>query len=227
MKRILIAQSLDGPACASNRDARLVRRRQPSGKGTGMNIRSIMAAGMAACVAVAAFSDSRADETFEYATVGAWQIRVDPTLGATCFMMAEFVDGSVLRVGHEESVVHVILGNPNWRSIEYGRVYPIELAVGDREPWSGDSVGFSFDPPESQAFLRMDIESDLSNDFLTQVMQERFMVVRYAGKEILQLSLDGSFRATLKMAECQREVDKYRPDPFEDAATGQDDPFAY
>lgn len=108
MKQILIAPSLDGPACASNRDANSVRRRQPSGKGTGMNIRSIMAA----CVAVAAFSDSQADETFEYATVGAWQIRVDPTLGATCFMMAEFVDGSVLRVGHEESVVQVILGNP-------------------------------------------------------------------------------------------------------------------
>lgn len=182
---------------------------------------------MAAYVAIATLSDSQADETFEYATVGAWQIRVDPTLGATCFMMAEFVDGSVLRLGHEESIVHVILGNPNWRSIEYGRIYPLELFFGDNKPWSGDSVGFTFDPPDDQAFLRMDIESDLSNDFLTQVMQERFMVVRYAGKEILQLSLDDSFRATLKMAECQREIDKYRQDPFEDAATGQDDPFAY
>ena len=72
----------------------------------------------------------------------------------------------------------------------------------------------------------MEIESDLNSNLLTQVMQERFMAVRYRKREILHSGLDDSFRAALKPAECQGEIDRHGQDPFDDAATGEDDPFA-
>ena len=71
-----------------------------------------------------------------YATVDSWHIRVDASLEGSCFAFATYKSGSTFRMAldmreeSEEGAVFAVFGNPEWKSIEYGKSYPITVQFG-------------------------------------------------------------------------------------------------
>ena len=173
---------------------------------------------------------AQAEDTLKYSTVEPWTIAVDPSMGNGCFVAAEFEGGGVFRLGFDltdDSVdVYVLFGNAKWRSIEYGKKYPIKLRFGDEPAWDGTATGFSFEPPENQPWLSLEIAEDQGHEFALEFMRELFVSVHYNKKEILRLSLKNSYQAGLQLVECQESAIQGEEDPFEATSSHTDqDPF--
>lgn len=185
------------------------------------------AALMMAWPADRAFAEPR-----EFGTAGNWTIAIDTTINNSCFALATFIDGSAFRIGFDMrpgagNPFFVILGNINWKSIEYGKEYPIDLIFGNEPPWSGNASGFSFDPPENQTWLRVGVGKDTGAEFVSEFMKQRFVAVKYSGKEILRLALKDSYKAGLKLIECQKQASQTQTttDPFKNTSDRSSDPF--
>jgi hypothetical protein len=168
-----------------------------------------------------------AEDMPEYAMSGNWSIRVDTSLDYGCFLLTTYQDGSAFRLGVDrtDGSVYVLVADPNWESIEYGKHYPVSLQFGDESPWTADATGFSFDPPEDQPFLAVHASTDRDTMwlFLREFMVEPNFELFYKGSSVANLSLKGSYAATLKLLECQSEINTAldRIDPFDE----QLDPF--
>lgn len=172
---------------------------------------------------------AHAAEVREYSTVGTWTIAVDRTMGDGCFVYSEFVGGNYFRLGFDMTDdpggVYTLFGNAKWRSIEYGKDYPIEMRFGDETEWTGTATGFSFEPPENQSWLRLYIAEDGAVDFVEEFMRELFVTVHYNGKQIMRLNLRDSYRAGSQLVDCQQSTNRAHDDPFEETSSPRDDPF--
>lgn len=178
-------------------------------------------------------STTVAEEMPEYATVGNWSVRVDTSLNYGCFLFAKYEKGSLVRlqIDPSDNSVYLLLGDPNWESIEYGKNYPVKLTFGDETPWTADAAGFSFDPPQDQPFLSITVstEGDSLYTFVSEFMQESNFQLYYNDKSIQNLALRGSYKAALKLFECQKAANSLldEQDPFEaPPARTVDDPFS-
>ena len=172
---------------------------------------------------------AQAEDVLEYSTAGSWVIAVDPSMGNGCFVFADFKGGTSFRLGFnmaDDPGFYAILGNAKWRSIEYGKEYQIQIQFGDESAWEGNATGFSFDPPENQLWLVMNVDEQKVGDFAEEFMRELFVVVYYNDREILRLNLKSSYEAGLQLIECQRSANQGKDDPFKDASSRSDeDPF--
>lgn len=166
----------------------------------------------------------------EYAKVGPWSIRVDTTLDYGCFIFAAFEGGTALRFGFNmtDQTIYAMVGDPKWKSLEWGKAYHVIITFGDEEPWSGDAMGFSFDEGEDGPWLWINVGEvgDVAELFFTEFMQEGDFALDYKGKEITKLSLRGSHKAGLKLLECQEEMLEMGEDPFKEISVDlEQDPF--
>jgi len=174
---------------------------------------------------------AKAEDQPQFAVVGAWAIHVDTSIGYSCFVMAEFDGGSAVRFGFniQDENLYILTGNPKWKSIEYGKTYGIELQFGDESRWNGDASGFSFDPPDNQPWLWLTIavQKDSAVLFFQEFMQEQNLAVYYKDSSILNVNLQDSYKAGLKLFECQEAMAMISDDPFaEDVSVNISDPFA-
>lgn len=172
-----------------------------------------------------------ADDMPEYGTAGFWTIRVDTSLGYGCFLHATFTGGSSVRLGVDKTddSLYMLVGDPKWKSIEYGKNYSVQIKFGDEEKWSGDAAGFSFEPPDNQPWLWVNIVSDVDTMalFFAEFMQEQDIKLFYKDSSILHLSLKDSYKAGLKLFECQDAMNTLNEDPFRESdGLKGDDPFA-
>lgn len=167
----------------------------------------------------------------EYAVVSGWSIRIDTTLNNGCFALATYEKGSVLRVGidNRDDTVYVIFGNPDWKSIEYGKNYDVEIQFGNETEWSGTAKGISFKAPENQPYLAVTIATeDAVVNFIREYMSEKWVEFFYDGNSIDKLTLEGSYAAGMKILECQKNMrsnDHNSKDPFAHPGSSND-PFA-
>ena len=171
-------------------------------------------------------------EPLKFGAAENWTIFIDTTINDSCFAVATFVDGSAFRIGFDMrpdagSPFFVIFGNTDWKSIEYGKNYPIDLIFGNKSPWSGDASGFSFDPPQDQTWLRVNVGKDIGAEFVSEFMRQQFVAVKYSGNEILRLALNDSYKAGLKLIECQKQANQNqtKTDPFKNTSHPGSDPF--
>ena len=170
-----------------------------------------------------------AEEATEYSTHGAWTIAIDNTLDNGCFVSATYAGSAALRIGFDPSSdsFYALFADDDWRSIEYGKSYTVEVVFGDESPWRGDATGFSFNPPNNEGVLELVVSQEASELFLLEFMQEQNVVVRYKNKDIMNLNLSDSFRSGLELLECQKAMDKFTADPFDEiTAPSSNDPFA-
>ena len=182
-----------------------------------MNIRRLTAL-LATCFALS--PTVNADDMPLFATAGDWDIRIDTTLNNGCFVMGQYEGGTGFRLGlnANDNSIYMIVGDPNWQSIEMGKVYSVEIVFGDETPWTADALGMSFDPPEDQPFLLIGVETDRDSmiTFMREFMQESSFQLYYNDNSILALQLTGSYKAGMKLFECQEAVNSFNND---------DDPF--
>jgi hypothetical protein len=165
--------------------------------------------------------------------VRGWTIKVDRSLSNSCFMYAAFDAGGVLRAQFnvQQSNFQLMIGDEDWRSIEHGKIYPIEVEFGNRGAWTGDAVGFEFSEGGWRTLVfSVPLEGDRAFEFIREMQQERFVTVDYENSEIMRLSLSGTFAALEELKVCQvtmldaqdRNVSN---DPFSGGAVSGDDPF--
>ena len=179
---------------------------------------------------IALINQAQSADTFEYSTAGVWTVAVDPTMGNGCFVLTNFEGGASFRLGFDvrnssDIDLYVILGSIKWQSIEYGKNYSIKMRFGDQIAWEGNAVGFSFDPPNNQTWIRLLITHQTAADFVEEFMREKILSLDYKKKEILRLNLKDSFQAGLQLLECQKEASREKQDPFRDTSSSNDDPF--
>lgn len=182
--------------------------------------------GIASLLSFAQIANADKSGTLEWGKAGDWTIRVDTTLGNGCFALAQYTGGSAFRIGFDlkDHNVLVLFGKSSWKSIQYGKEYPVQLTFGNESPWAGNATGFSFDPPKDEPFLLLSIDAKQADELLDEFMRQLYVAARYNDKEIMRLSLKGSYKAGMQLLKCQEAIQKSSADPFRTTpSTG--DPF--
>lgn len=147
-----------------------------------------------------------------------WVIGVNQS-STRCFAMAAFQDETAvwLGVGDAGNDFLVAFANRAWSSIEDRKTYDLEI-VYNRKAWRGVFAGFVYGDAMGL------VARDLSHDFVIDFAKSLGFEIRYQGKPIGRLSLEGSRGALTAAISCAQDLTKHE-DPF--AASGaQADPFA-
>lgn len=162
--------------------------------------------------------------------VRGWFIGVDRSVGDGCFMHSSFDGGGVLRAGFDVDgdSMYIVVGSRNWMSLEEGKLYPIEIQFGNRPKWTGDASVFMWNDGERSLQLTVPFTNNVADNFVRELQQTQNVIVRYQGRQILNLSLRGSFAAMAEVMNCQQNMlgnNVPNPDPFNSNGTNSKDPF--
>ncbi|MDF2809883.1 MAG: hypothetical protein K0S56_914 [Microvirga sp.] len=176
-----------------------------------------------------AFSE---EETIKWKDVNGWRIAVDTTVGNGCFMSTLFEGGTVLRFGFTKNPNggYISVGNLNWSSLEEGKTYKISIRMDDEPAWNASATATKIGIPTL-------VVKTHEVDFVTELATKHGLRITFNGREVVRLSLKGSYAAVQAIVECQGKVneamtagDRYRKskDPFSDGGSvmNADDPFA-
>jgi hypothetical protein len=160
-------------------------------------------------------SAASAEDSATWGVVRGWTIGVDRTIGNGCFIYAPFEDGLFFRLGFNpnEDNAYVVFGNTAWRSIEVGRIYPLELQMGRKPKWSGKATGSRLN--ELPALI---VTSDDDN-FVVEIASQNYLRAWFGSNEIANISLKGTMAAIQEMIKCQKAMSKRSgsgADPFAD-----------
>jgi hypothetical protein len=183
----------------------------------------------AAAMAVLGPADAElaaAEEAVRWGLVSGWDVMVDPSLGNGCFIFTLYKNGTALRLGFNaaDDYAYIMVGNEDWKSIETGKDYDIEIRMDRSSPWRAQATGVDFDG------LPLLMATTTDSNFIVDFMKKRGVEFRYDGQVIANLSLSGTFAAVAEMLKCQEAVDRRgiggrSSDPFAKAPAGGD-PFA-
>jgi len=140
-----------------------------------------------------------AEDVGHWSSVAGWDIKVDRTLGYGCFMVTEFEDNILFRIGfnRKNDTGYLIVYDNDWRSIELGKEYKIAIRFDNEDPWEAPMYGRNVNG------VVMLVTTFSDPDFLTQFMQKHTIKMFYDNSEIARLSLEGSYAAGEEMFECQ------------------------
>jgi hypothetical protein len=170
-------------------------------------------------------SAARASDTIPWtpSNVRGWDILVDRTLKNGCFITTTFESGTVLRLGfnRNEHTAYIMVGNPEWKSIEPKKDYDLEIKFDREVPWEVTAT----------AIIMGDVTALWAQtqkvDFLDEFVRKQGMRISYRNNEIAALSLRGTSAAVSEMVTCQNAMDGKQAsnDPFKDTTTPSNDPF--
>jgi hypothetical protein len=160
--------------------------------------------------------------------VNGWFIAVDTTVGNGCFIYSIFEGDTYARIGFnpQMSSFYLLVGDLDWNSIEAGKEYNIELQMGQRPSWTAPAIGGRLgDVPNL-------IVTSRDPAFVDEFARQHYIRVWYEGREVANLSLEGSAAAIDEMLRCQQAINEYggsatpasNDDPFQQRSSK--DPFA-
>ncbi|MEZ2128876.1 MULTISPECIES: hypothetical protein [unclassified Sinorhizobium] len=149
---------------------------------------------------------AHAVETIPWKDVGGWSVLLDPSLGNACFVSTVYEGGTTLRLGFDFSnaqrSIYLALGNPNWKSLEPGKDYPLKIQFDGNPLWDATARALTF---SGTNFLSV-VTSD--PNFADEFSRKLAMRATFNGKQVAALRLKGSARAIDEMINCQKAVDK-------------------
>lgn len=167
---------------------------------------------------ISALGAQAEEDTFEWKDVNGWRIAVDTTVGNGCFMSTIFDGGTVLRFGFLKNPngAYISVGNANWTSLEPGKSYNVSIQMDNETAWNSNATATKIGLPTLVA--RTD-----KSDFVAELATKHTLRVSFNGRQVVKLSLKGSYAAVLAVIECQGKVNQAM-------ATGEahgttDDPF--
>lgn len=139
----------------------------------------------------------------------------DPDFVPSCFISAEYEEDTSLRFGFlswSDSInAYIVVSNRDWQSIEDGKSYEIEVEFGETGAWNADASGTNIDGRPGLMIL---LGSDNLADFMTEFMEQHYVVIRYEGKEIERMGLEGTYKGGELLLECQQYMEQKASDPF-------------
>lgn len=174
---------------------------------------------------------SLAEEAPLWKRVGSWEVRVDTTLDNGCFTYQLYESETYVRFGIDKTNggTYLLIGDPDWKSLEPGKEYLVELTFGNETPWEADATAVEFvDIPSLYIYAT---SGDSALLFLEEFMSQTTLDVEHKGSSIAYLSLSGTYEAGLAIIECQSENDSggQSLDPFDDSGNSPEsnkDPFS-
>ena len=161
-------------------------------------------------------------------TVGDWDVRVDTTLNYGCFIAAAYETGTVVRVGFDEthSGGYILIGSPEWTSLEIGKDYDLEFQFDNEPPWEGTATAI---PMGEVVLLFLPFHEP---SFMSEMQRKHALMITYRGRVVANLTLRGSYAAIQELVNCQLAVEEARagsPTPGDPFATSprptRNDPF--
>ena len=190
--------------------------------------KSVLALWIVASLATSGTGRAASEDAPIWKEVDGWSLRVDTTIGYGCFLMAEFEKGTILRFGFlpEAKTMYVMLADNDWKSLEVGKEYALQLKMGREDAWDAPAKAIDMSGT-TVLFVTTD-----KVQFLREFMEQTNFTASYDGEVITQLSLRGTANAGRELIACQEvfaetngAAQKTGRDPFA-KGTESRDPFA-
>ncbi|MCB5204211.1 hypothetical protein LH464_17230 [Neorhizobium sp. T786] len=182
--------------------------------------RSVVGAMVVCLSAVSGFAAG----SVEWKKVDNWTVFMDPTMGNACYVAAVYEGGTILRVGFDFAgsvrQIYLALGNDNWKSLEAGKDYPVQIQFDNEVEWAATATGRK---NNDATWLYV---TTTDTGFLEEFSRKLGMRTTFRGTEIARLQLKGSSRAITEMLSCQSAVNEMMGARNEQAAPPSQDPFA-
>lgn len=163
------------------------------------------------------FSSAYAQDSAAWAKVGNWDVRVDPTLNNSCFMVGGYRSGTILRVGFDNrhNASYFVIGNAAWRSLEVGKRYQLgaQFDGGQIAYWDAQAVSMG-----DTIALSVVFNSPSPNEVLAVFGQRLSLRLFYQGTAVANLRLSGTAAAAAETINCNNQFMATRPDPFSGAS---------
>ncbi|EEW23817.1 hypothetical protein [Rhodobacter ferrooxidans] len=161
-------------------------------------MKSVMLSAVLATACCASGAAVMAQDLESYATVGVWEVLIDPTIGNGCLINAEFEDGSDVRIGFDRAAGtgYLMAMNAAWGEIVVDQDYPISFDL-DGTSYDGVAKGVVLDDLPG-----VDIPFD-SIEFLTGLAASNTMTLSSNGTEVMKIDLTDSDKALVSAIECQ------------------------
>lgn len=190
--------------------------------------------GLMLVAAVFVAGAASATDSILWKNLNGWSVYMDPTLGNGCYVATGYDDGTMLRLGFNfttaQPTIYLALGNANWKSLEDGKDYPIQIQFDRNAAWDATATVFSIDETKYLGVSTTDV------NFADEFRRKLSLKATFQGREVAHLRLNGSSSAITEMLNCQTTVNAYtsknsgpKPvDPFEakPPAEAAKDPFA-
>jgi serine protease Do len=138
-------------------------------------------------------------------TAEGWSIGLSNRFGG-CLASMTYQDQTTLWLGlrdGEKRTVFLAFTNPNWKSIEPGKEYQIQIVAVQGGKWHGPFVGIGQAEGEKGV-----IEGDLKEAFVNALVRSPGIAVSFGQRAVAKLRLDGSPAALAALVECQNEHGK-------------------
>lgn len=140
-------------------------------------------------------------ETRIWDTVGSWNIVVDRTLGDACFVLSEFEDDTVLRIGLDRRTPgqsYVMVANASWKSLVLGEEHPMKFQFDGESPWEATSEVIEVSGVKALSTPFKD------NAFWAEFASSDELSIYAGARPVAMLSLDGSGKALDSLIACQK-----------------------
>jgi hypothetical protein len=174
-----------------------------------------------------------AQDTIPWKKVGPWNILVDRIVGYGCFMVAEYEQGTILRLGIAPKTgdVYILLADAAWKSLEVQKDYDLEIQFDSERPWKAPSRAIKLGSATFLMVKTNDLKAGVN--FLEEFARKQGMRVRYQTKQVANLSLRSSAVAIVEMLDCHASMQERRApssnsdqDPFSGSSSRKEsDPF--
>ena len=134
-----------------------------------------------------------------------WTVVIDRTIENSCFIISGFEDELLLRFQFNatQQNVQFIVANINWKSLETGQDYDMEVAFGDRESWAGIAKGLHWNGILPSLVLSVPVANQQASDFMKEFTAMGSVRISHDGSELANLALAGADEAVASMLDCQ------------------------
>lgn len=152
-----------------------------------------------------------------------WTVVIDRTIENSCFIISGFENELLLRFQFNatQQNVQFIVANINWKSLQSGEDYDMEVAFGDRDSWAGTAKGHRWNDILPSLVMSVPVADQQASNFMKEFTAMGSVRVSYEGNEIANVDLPGAEEAVASMLDCQAAMANAKP-----AQKSATDPFA-
>ena len=152
------------------------------------------------------FASSK-DDPILFDEVGGWEIGILPYLNFGCYTSSPIYEGGSMlsvyvdnRSGVEGVYLHLV--NPSWSSLKIGERYEMKVIFEPfSDGWIGEADVVSYGDHKGIEFIA-------NADFVVAFAEMESVRFLYKEREILNLELKGSYKASMSLLECQAMVNE-------------------
>lgn len=173
-----------------------------------------------AVIAICSTGAALAQDTMTWDdNVQGWTVVIDRTIENSCFIISGFEDELLLRFQFNatQQNVQFIAANINWKSLQAGKNYDMEVAFGDRDSWAGTAKAHRWNDILPSLVMSVPVENQQASDFMKEFTAMGSVRILHEGSEIANVDLPGASEAVAAMLDCQAAMANVKApdaDPF-------------